>query len=173
MAVVLMLLASACTGGQRHEQMLQQLSELERQNVADSVMTNDSLAEALVEYFDRHGSANERLRAYYILGRTYADLGEAPAAISAYLDAADCADTTDADCDYAKLSRVYGQMAGLFYQQKLIPNYIVYQDQSVKAAWKAKDTLQALNGSALKTAAYLDLQLHDSVIVNFDDVYSC
>ena len=56
--ILLLFVIAACTGG-RHEQMLQQLSELERQNVADSVMTNDSLAEALVDYFDRHGSAND------------------------------------------------------------------------------------------------------------------
>ena len=89
---VLLLLLSAC--GEDHEQMLRQLTELERMNRADSVMQNDTLAESLVRYFDRHGSANERMRAHYILGRTYADMGEAPAAINAYLDAADCADTT-------------------------------------------------------------------------------
>ena len=55
--------------------------ELERQNRADSVMTNDSLAEHLVKYFDRHGTPNERMRAHYILGRTYADMGEAPRAV--------------------------------------------------------------------------------------------
>ena len=59
-ALVALLLAS-CTGG-RHQQMLAQLEELERQNVADSLMTNDSLAQALADFFDRHGSPNERLR---------------------------------------------------------------------------------------------------------------
>ena len=38
----LLLLLTAC--GHRHEQMLQQLTELERQNRADSVMHNDTLA---------------------------------------------------------------------------------------------------------------------------------
>ena len=96
-ALVALLLAS-CTGG-HHQQMLAQLEELERQNVADSLMTNDSLALALADFFDRHGTPNEQLRAHYILGRTYADMGEAPAALNAYLDAADCADTTAIDCD--------------------------------------------------------------------------
>ena len=114
---VLLLLLSAC--GEDHEQMLRQLTELERMNRADSVMQNDTLAEQLVRYFDRHGDANERMRAHYILGRTYADMGEAPAALNAYLDAADCADTTAIDCDYHTLSRVYGQMAVIFHQQNL------------------------------------------------------
>ena len=139
---MLALLLAAC--GENHQQMVLQLEELERQNRADSLMLNDSLALHLADYFDRHGSANERLRAHYILGRTYADMGEAPAALSAYLDAADCADTTQADCDYRTLSRVYGQMSSVFYQQNLMEDYIAACDKSTNYAWKSKDTLQAL-----------------------------
>jgi hypothetical protein len=91
---LLLLLLVACDSGRRERL---QLEELERQNRADSLMTNDSLALALTNYFDRHGTPNEQLRAYYILGRTYADVGEAPRAIEAYNTAADRADTTAAD----------------------------------------------------------------------------
>ena len=50
--LMLLLLAvlAACSGD--GSQMRAQLEELERQNRADSVMTNDSLAEHLVKYFD-------------------------------------------------------------------------------------------------------------------------
>ena len=92
-AVVLFL---GCTDGT--EQRLQ-LEELEQQNRADSLMTNDSLARDLADYFDRHGTNNEQLRAHYILGRTYADRGELPQALNAYNAAADRADTTSSDCD--------------------------------------------------------------------------
>ena len=88
---LLVIVLSSCSGD--GSQIRAQLEELERQNRADSVMTNDSLAERLVKYFDLHGTPNERMRAHYILGRTYADMGEAPAALEAYLEAADCADT--------------------------------------------------------------------------------
>ena len=50
--------------------MRQQLEALEQQNVSGDPMLNDSLAESLVAYFDKHGDANERMRAKYILGRT-------------------------------------------------------------------------------------------------------
>ena len=86
-----------CTGD--GVQMRQQLEELEQQNRAGEQLLNDSLAEDLVEYFDRHGNANERMRAKYMLGRTYYYLGELPRALETYLEAADCADTTSADCD--------------------------------------------------------------------------
>ena len=50
-----------CTGD--GVQMRQQLEKLEQQNRAGEPLLNDSLAEDLVEYFDRHGDANERMRA--------------------------------------------------------------------------------------------------------------
>jgi hypothetical protein len=169
LALMMVLLLAAC--GESHEAMLQQLEALEQMNRADSVMTNDSLAEALTTYFDSHGTANERLRAHYILGRTYADMGEAPAALNAYLDAADCADTTAADCDYHTLSRVYGQMADVFYWQNLMEDYIDACDKSIVYAWKDGDTLQALNVKAHEIGAYNRLEQHDKVISTFDDVY--
>ena len=166
---LLLLLLAAC--GESHEQMVLQLEELERQNRADSLMLNDSLALRLADYFDRHGSANERLRAHYILGRTYADMGEAPAALSAYLDAADCADTTQADCDYRTLSRVYGQMSSVFYQQNLMEDYIAACDKSTNYAWKSKDTLQALNQQAYLITAFNRLKQYDLVIERFQTAY--
>ncbi|MBQ8463313.1 MAG: hypothetical protein IJ544_04265, partial [Prevotella sp.] len=88
--VTLLLLLAACTDGQ---QMRRQLAELQARNQADSLLTDDSLALALTDYFDRHGTANEQMLAHYLLGRTYDDMGEAPAALSAFQDAADRADT--------------------------------------------------------------------------------
>ena len=54
-------LMASCGGN--GEQMRQQLEALEQQNRSGEQMLNDSLAESLVDYFDRHGSANERMRA--------------------------------------------------------------------------------------------------------------
>ena len=169
--LMLLLLAvlAACSGD--GSEMRAQLEELERQNRADSVMTNDSLAELLVKYFDRHGTPNERMRAHYILGRTYADMVEAPRAVDAYLDAADCADTTATDCDYHTLNRVYSQMANVFYWQNLMEDYIKACDKSIEYAWKDGDTLQALNAKAHIVAAYNRMKQYDKVIASFDDVF--
>jgi DNA-binding CsgD family transcriptional regulator len=161
--VLAALLLASCTSG-RHSEMLAQLEELERQNVADSLMTNDSLALALAEYFDRHGTPNEQLRAHYILGRTYADMGEAPAAIEAYLDAAECADTTAQDCNYHKLSRVYSQMSDVYYRQNLMQDYLHCLALSVCYAWMAEDTLQALREYAFQAYAYNQLHQTDTAL---------
>ena len=104
-----------CTGD--GVQMRQQLEELEQQNRASEKLLNDSLAEDLVEYFDRHGDANERMRAKYMLGRTYYHLGELPRALETYLEAASCADTTSNDCNYHVLCRIHSQSAEVFHKQ--------------------------------------------------------
>ena len=120
----LTLLLAACTDGQR---MRDSLAELERMNSADSLMTNDSLALVLCDYFDSHGTPNERMRAHYILGRTYADLGDSPLALEEYLTAATQADTSSTETNFSKLSRVYGQMSNIFYIQNLMNEYIEKQ----------------------------------------------
>ena len=88
-----------------------QLLRLSAQNKCDSVFRSDSLQLMLVDYFDRHGTPNERMTAHYLLGRAYSDMGEAPRALKCFLDAVSCADTTATDCDYSSLFRVYGQIA--------------------------------------------------------------
>ena len=159
---VLLLLLTAC--GESHEQMIRQLEEQERMNRADSVMQNDSLAEHLVRYFDRHGDSNERMRAHYILGRTYADMGELPRALETYFLAADIADTTLADCDFAKLSRIHAQSAIIFHRQIQPRSEIRELSQASYYAWKAKDTLQAIECYAQQSGAYRYLKLEDSAI---------
>ena len=157
------LLLAACNSGERQRL---QLEELERMNRADSVMLNDSLARDLAEWFDRHGSRNEQLRAYYMLGRTYADRGETPQALEAYNDAVDRADTASADCNYYTLCRVYSQMADIFYKQNLLNEDLRCLDQSIRYAYLAGDTTAAMNSYGQKTDAFELLDKPDSVIAN-------
>ena len=164
-----LILLAACDDGARQRL---QLEELERMNRADSLMTNDSLALDLAEWFDDHGTPNEQLRAHYILGRTYADLSEAPQAIEAYNDAADRADTTDADCDYYTLCRVYSQMAVIFYQQNLFNDNLRCLDLSITYAYKANDTIAALNSYGQKTDVFDQLDYPDSVIATCQKLIS-
>ena len=156
----LLVIVSSCSGD--GSQMRAQLEELERQNRADSVMTNDSLAEHLVKYFDRHGTPNERMRAHYILGRTYADMGEAPRAVDAYLDAASQADTTAADCDYRTLSAVYSQMADVLHRQLLLSDEIEARKHSYHFAVLNGKPIIALSEKKLSASAYILLNKRDS-----------
>ena len=57
-----LLLLLSCTDG---EWMRRELAGLQARNQADSLLTDDSLALALCDYFDRHGTANEKMLAHY------------------------------------------------------------------------------------------------------------
>ena len=151
-----------CTGD--GVQMRQQLEQLEQQNRAGEQLLNDSLAEDLVEYFDRHGDANERMRAKYILGRTYYCLGELPRALETYYEAADCADTTASDCDFAKLSRIHAQSADIFHKQIQPRSELKELRLAEYYAKKGKDTLMAIECYAEQANAYDFLKKSDSVI---------
>ena len=117
-----------------------------------------------VAFFDEHGTPNDRILAHYLLGLAYYDHGEAPMALQCYQDAADCADSTAADCDYAQLARVYGQMAQIFYEQGLYRGLLEYCGHSVKCAWKGRDTLAALMSYEQESQAYRNLNLPDSLL---------
>ena len=141
------VLSTACDDGQ---QQRLQLEELERMNRADSVMTNDSLALVLAHYFESQGTSNEQLRANYILGRTYADQGEASKALETYHAAVACADTTREDCDYHTLCLAHIQMAEIFHRHYQPRTAIAELTTAQQTAYKDKDTL-------LATECYFDL----------------
>ena len=96
-------------------QMRQRLETLEQQNSNGEKLLDDSLAESLVTYFDNHGDDSEQMRAKFILGCTYYDLNELPRALMTFYEAADCADTTKADCNYQLLSLIHGQCASIYH----------------------------------------------------------
>lgn len=156
------VLLTGCSGDKA--KMLQQLEQLEQRNRSGEAMLNDSLAESLVNYFDRHGDANERMRSRYILGRTYYCLDELPRALEMYNEAADCADTTSADCDFAKLSRVYAQRAAIYYDQVIPNGQIENLRKATYYALKGNDSLMAIECFAQQADGYDLLQKHDSVI---------
>ena len=144
------------------QQMLSQLEELERQNLADSLMTNDSLAINLCDYFDNHGTPNERMRAHYMLARTYTDRGEAPQALEEFMKSIESADTTAADCDFSKLSRVCGQMAQLLFNNNLPRNAISVFKDAYHYSSKAGEGAIAVEYYAQQARCYYDLNLPDS-----------
>lgn len=145
-------------------QMRQQLETLEQKNSSGEQLINDSLAESLVTYFDKHGDSNEQMRAKFILGCTYSNLNELPRALMAYYEAADCADTTLADCNYKLLSLIHGQCAMIYHTQVQPRSELKELRLSEFYAWKDKDTLQAIKRYSQQSGAYDFLKMPDSVL---------
>ena len=168
--ICLPLLLAACQGGHRHRHMQQQLDSLQAMNQADSVLTDDSLAQDLADWFDRHGTSNEQMEAHYLLGRTHADRGEAPAAIDCYLEAAGCADTTATDCDYHTMSSIYGQMAVLYHRQLLLSYEIDAHRKASYYNYLAGDTLYGLYEQKMIAGVYILQNKRDSAETILNDV---
>ena len=152
----------------RTAQMRAALVALQAANQADSVFTTDSLALELVRYFDHPlrfwTSANDRLMAHYLLGRCYADMGEAPRAIEEYSEAVEKADTTASDCDLRTLRAVYGQMANVFHQQNLPQEEMEAEQRFIHFSYKMGDSLMMAIGIENLTRAYYLIGDSDAIL---------
>lgn len=113
-------------------------------NKAYVKFTSDSAMLEVARYFDRHGDANQRMLAHYVLGCAYRDMGNAPRALECYQDAADIADTTSADCDHSTLMRVHGQMNELFMRLRMEKDALRESEIAQRLCWQMGDTLSAL-----------------------------
>ena len=159
-----LLLAVVVACGSDGTYMRQQLAELQDKNLADSVLTDTTLAETLATYFDDHGTQNERLEAHYLLARTWTDVGDAPRALDEFQKAAALADTTSLDSLGGHwLSRIYGQMGELLYQHQLPRNALTAYQKAYQYAKQSKETLVSVIFYEQQGKCYYDLNLEDSV----------
>ena len=144
--------------------MYYELLRADAQNKAYVDFTTDSVMKIVADYYDRHGSANEQMRAHYLLGCTYRDLKDVPMELQCFQEAAEKADTTKKDCDLYTLYAIYGQMAKLYHNQYLPEEELQALEMCERTAFLDQDTLYAVTAYQLKTRPYLLLDEKDSVI---------
>ena len=123
-------------------------------NKCYDTLPSDSIMHAVADYYDRHGTANEQVRAHYLLGCTYRDMGEAPQALDCYHTAISRADTTSKDCNYRLLMSVYGQMADIFHKQNLPKDEIWALEQSGQCDLRIGDTIGYIRSQELRVRPY-------------------
>ena len=143
------------------QRMRYQLLYHKAMNKADISFSSDSIMKNVAAYYEKHGTSNERMLAYYMLGCVYRDIHEAPMALEYYNKATEQADTTSQDCDYSTLYRIYSQMGVLFEKQYLFNQEFIAYNKATKYAYMAKDTLNAL---LCYMNSYIDLNQNDSII---------
>ena len=153
---VLLLALVCCTTEADRERMRALLDRADSMNSAYIPLTDgmDSLLLDATRFYDRHGTADQQVRAHYLLGCAYRDMGEAPAALQSYQDAIDRADTLSADCDYRRLMSVYGQMAELFHAQNLPKDELAQKKEYGKYALLIGDTLLHIRNLELYVKPY-------------------
>ena len=66
------------------QQMRYELVRAHAQNKAYINFSTDSILKEVVDYYDTHGTANERMTARYMLGCAYRDMEDAPRALESY-----------------------------------------------------------------------------------------
>lgn len=155
----------------KSQRMRYDLLHLKAENKAFVPLISDSIAKNLVSYYNTWGNANERMMAHYLLGCVYRDKGDSPRAIDAYFDAIAQADTTSKDCDFRSLSRIYAQMAGIYYEQLLLNKSIKASNNASHYALLSHDTLNYIRELDLSAGAYILLNKHDSADIVLKEVY--
>ena len=162
LTVIAVLLAFACcTTEADRNRMRAELDSINQRNRNDQPFTAADV-QPYVDFFDDHGTPNDRLLAHYLLGRAYHDHGEAPMALQCYQDAIDAADTTAKDFDFYTLSSAYSQMANLYHSQLLLTNEIEAQKKASHYAFCANQTKWSIYNQAMSAGAYILLNKNDS-----------
>lgn len=146
------------------QRMRYELLLADAQNKAYVDFTTDSVMTAVAEYYDDHGTPNEKMRAHYLLGCTYRDLHDVPMELQCFQDAVDRADTLDKDCDFYTLCAIYGQMADIYHSQYLPNEELITLKLAEYAARKNNDTITELKAYDLRIRAYYLFNDEDSII---------
>ena len=147
--------ACADKGMSRNGRMKLLLLRMKALNKMDCPLDTDTLA-SLVKYFDRHGSANDRMLANYILGCYYIGKGNSPEAMRYLHLAAEAADTTDAGCDWRTLHKVHVHTALQLMAKNALTDAMTENALALKFAMAAKDTLNAIITLEQRSNIYLN-----------------
>ena len=152
--------ARADKGMSRNGRMKLLLLRMKVLNKLDCPLDTDTLA-SLVKYFDRHGSANDRMLANYILGCYYIGKGNSPEAMHYLHLAAEAADTTDAGCDWRTLHKVHVHTAQQLMYQNALMDAIDENTLALKYAMATKDTFNAIITLEQRSNIYLNQKQDD------------
>ena len=162
---ILDTLEASSTGFPQRTLRRWQLLRLMAQNKCDTVFHSDSLQLILTDYYDSHGTSNERMMSHYLLGRAHSDMGESPEAMQCYQDALACADTASVDCDWWNLSRVCLQLASEYYESYLPSEMMETLQLSHSSALHAGDTITSIYAIARLSGAYELKEMKDSAAI--------
>ena len=162
-------------GLSKETRMYYQLLTLQAEDLQYIIHTDDSLITSLVQYYESKEDECKRVLAYYLMGKVYTNMDDAPQALKAFQQALDVP-----SIDLKMKERVYGDMAPLFSNQGLTDNAIlthqhlwnIYREQGnswgmVMAQWTIARMFQqdARNDSAAyyyREACHAALAMKDS-----------
>ena len=137
--IIGVLILYSCHG----KQMRSELQRIDSLNQTGAKLDTVTSLQNMVMWFDKWGTSNEKMSAHYLMGRSAYDKGDMPKALVCFRQAMEYADTMSAECDFKRLSRVYGQIAEVYHQQRVPQMELDAEKKAVDYAWRAKDSLSA------------------------------
>ena len=156
----------------KSRRMRYELLRAKAMNKSNVYFRSDSTMKEVVAYYSRHGTPNDKMMAYYLLGCVYRDLGEAPAALEYYQKAAACADTTAEDCDYSILNKIYAQSAIVLHSQKLIDEELDMWHKAEYCGKRAHNIRMAISAFENTVRIYYALNDYNKVMQISDSASS-
>ena len=154
----------------KFERMHAELLKGKAMNKAYVNFTTDSVMLEVVDWYERHGNANQKMLAYYILGCAYRDLEDAPSALKYLNLTVDAVDESDEDCDLHTLMRVYSQMGGLYQRVAAFENERIADMHAERLAWQIGDTISALRLMWLQACCLFDSRNQSEAIMILDSI---
>ena len=151
-------------GEPKSVRMRYQLLRHQAMNKAFVPFTSDSLMLDVADYYDSHGTTNDRMLAHYLLGCVYRDMKDAPKAMDCFLDATEFADTTVSNCDYSILATIYAQMSDIFHKQCLPYDEIQALRKYIQCIWKTGNHKQSIIAQGYLVNPYYLLGEKDTVL---------
>lgn len=163
-AALLMSLEEEAAYASRANRYRYQLLQAKAMNKTYRPITTDSVMRKVADYYDDHGSANDRMEAHYLLGCAYRDMGDLPQALLQYEEAVAKADTASEDCDFKTLGRIYGQAAEAYYESYMPQNTLEASWNYIRYGLRAKDSVGVISGYDFIADAYSLMGKEDSEI---------
>ncbi|MBQ3131059.1 MAG: hypothetical protein IJC23_09345 [Bacteroidaceae bacterium] len=154
----------------KSERMHAELLRGKAMNKAYVNFTTDSVMLEVVDWYERHGNANQKMMAYYILGCAYRDLEDALSALKYLNLAVDAVDESDEDCDLSTLMRVYSQMGGLYQRVAAFENERIADMHAERLAWQIGDTISALRLMWAQACCLYDSRNQSEAIMILDSI---
>ena len=139
-------------------------------NKCFNFIATDSAFREVVDYYDRHGSPNEKTKAYYLMGCIYRDQHDIPSALEHFYKALEKADTLSNNCDNNLLSCIWGQIAESYDSQYMLKETINAFQEYSKYALKAGDIFSYIRGIEFSNSAYYDLKDTAKVLKQTDEL---
>ena len=131
-------MADSLDGLSEETRMYYQLLTLQAEDLQYIMFTDDSLITDLVQYYETKEDDNKKLLAYYLMGKVYVDMNDAPQALKAFQQALDVP-----SIDWEMKERIYGDMAPLFSNQGLTDNAILTH-QNLLDIYRAQGNSQGM-----------------------------